>query len=114
MRNLQIQEGVSDMITVTRKLVSEEELTAKRVALARRYNIPNDCCDESAADLMSDFDAQKWLSLCDMLRAARQRRHDAPTSCDIPTSLRSIYGRKAPFQPDELENTIDTLMALAA
>ncbi len=101
------------MITVTRRLISEEELNARKDALAHRYNIPNDCCDESAADLMSDFDAQKWLALCDMLRAARRKRHDALTSCDIPHSLRSIYGRRAPYESQELENTPDSL-ALAA
>jgi hypothetical protein len=71
MRNRQIQEGVSDMITVTRRLISEEDATAKLGVLARRYNIPNGCYDESAADRMSDFDAQKWLSLCDQ-KAAQQ------------------------------------------
>jgi|GEM_PF-3365723 len=101
------------MITVKRKLLSEEEVTAKLVALARLHNIPKGCFDESAADQMSDFDAQKWLSLCDLLRAASRRSHDAPASCSIPSSLRSIYGKKAPFQPEELENTHDAL-ALAA
>jgi len=102
------------MITVTRRLLSEKDATAKLVALARRYGIPNGFYDESAADRMSDFDAQKWVSLCDMLRAARLRRHDAPVGCDIPRALRSIYGTKAPLHSEELENTPDTLIALAA
>jgi hypothetical protein len=93
MRHLQIEEGVSDMITVKRRLLSEEEVTAKLGALARLHNIPKGCYDESAADQMSDFDAQKWLSLCDLLRAARRRSHDAPASWSVPSSLRSIYGK---------------------
>jgi hypothetical protein len=99
MRNLQIQEGVSDMITVKRRLLSEAEVTAALAALARRYHLPNECYGESDADQMSDFDAQKWLSLCDLLKAARRR---------------SIYGMKAPFPSEELENSSDTLIELAA
>jgi hypothetical protein len=102
------------MITVTRRLISEEDAAAKLSLLSRRYDIPNGCYDESAADRMSDFDAQKWLSLCDLRRAAQRRRHNSPAACDIPDSLRSIYGMKAPFHSEELENTSDTLIALAA
>ena len=102
------------MITVKRRLLSEAEVTAALAALARRYHLPNECYGESDADQMSDFDAQRWLSLCDLLKTARQRRQDAPVVSDIPGSLRSIYGTKAPFRSEELENTPDTLIALAA
>ena len=102
------------MITVKRRLLSEAEVTAALAALARRYHLPNECYGESDADQMSDFDAQKWLSLFDLLKAARRRTPRAVTDCAIPYSLRSIYGMKAPFPSEELENSSDTLIELAA
>lgn len=102
------------MITVTRRILSEADVTAKLAELARRYDIPNYCYEEIAADEMSDFDAQKWVSLCEQLKSARSKRNAAPRDCDIPPSLRSIYGMKAPFHSEELENTADTLTELAA
>lgn len=102
------------MITVTRRLISEEDATAKLLVLARRYDIPNGRYDESVADRMSDFDAQKWLALCDLLKATRQRRPDPSSVCGIPHSVRSFYGMKAPFPSEELENSPDTLVELAA
>jgi hypothetical protein len=67
--------GEFDMITVTRMVVSEDELEQRLTKLAARYNLPNDYDEESAADQMSDFDAIKWLSLQDQLAAARRKRH---------------------------------------
>lgn len=104
------------MITVTikRSLLSETEVIAALASLADRYHIPNECYEETYADQMSDFDAQKWLSLCDQLKAAKQRTSRPVTDCAIPYSLRSIYGMKAPFRSEELENSPDTLIDLAA
>lgn len=101
------------MITVTRRLISEEDATAKLLVLARRYHIPDGCYDEPVADRMSDFDAQKWLSLCDLLKAAQRRNPDPSSACAVPYTLRSIYGMKAPFTV-VLENSPDTLVELAA
>lgn len=102
------------MITVKRSLLSEDEVKAGLAALARHYHIPKGCYEESAADQMSDFDAQKWLSLCDQLNAARQRSFSSAVDCAIPVSLRSIYGMKSPFYSRELENSEDSLIDLAA
>ncbi len=65
--------GVPDMITVTPNLLTDEELMERLDAIARRNHIPTGCYDESAAEHMSDFDAQKWVSLCDLLKTARNR-----------------------------------------
>ncbi len=102
------------MITVTPKLLTEEEVTARLAALAHRYQIPEGCYYDSAADRMSDFDALKWVSLCDLLKAAKKSRlQDAVDGFCIPVSLRSIYGMQDASQPEELENTGD-LTELAA
>lgn len=100
------------MITVTRKLLSEDEVVERLSVLASRYHISNSCYDESVADQMSDFDAQKWLSLCDQLKTARRRRL-AVTDSAVPAAVRSIYGM-APFQLEESEDTSSTLIELAA
>ncbi|MGA2851317.1 MAG: hypothetical protein ABSE46_20130 [Terracidiphilus sp.] len=100
------------MITVKRRLLSEVQVKGALDALANRYHLPNDCYDESDADQMSDFDAQKWLSLCDQLKSVRRRNPRVVNDCAIPYSLRSIYGTKAPSK--ELENSSDTLIELAA
>lgn len=100
------------MITVTREVLSEREVREKLAALARRYHLPETCCDESAADRMSDFDALKWLSLCDMLKTARRRRQDSSTDIRVPGTLRSIYGMSA-AAAEELENR-PSLIELAA
>jgi hypothetical protein len=113
---MQIQEGVSDMITVERKLLSDVEVLERLDALARRYRIESPCYDDFEVDQMSDFDAQKWVSLCDHLRAAKRRQHEYLAGCCVPYSLKSIYGGlTSPFQSDdELENTSDRLVELAA
>lgn len=102
------------MITVTRRVLSEDEVAARLAVLAVRYGIPSCFYEEIAADRMSDFDAQKWLSLCDLLKTSRRRRQEVFVDSEIPYSLRSIYGMKAPFPSEELENVSDTLIALAA
>jgi hypothetical protein len=61
------------MITVKRSLLSEDEVAARLDTLARRYSVPRDCYDDSAAHLMSHFDAMKWVSLCAQLEAAKRR-----------------------------------------
>jgi hypothetical protein len=94
------------MITVTPKLLTEEEVMERLIPLARRYHIPDGCYDHSAADRMSDFDALKWASLFDLLKAAKANRlQDACDDFCIPMSLRSIYGTQGASQPEELENT---------
>lgn len=103
------------MITVKRRLLTEEEAIEKLNSLARRYQVPSDFYEKSAADQMSDFDAQKWVSLCEQLKAARRRRSLGSNSCQIPSDLRSIYGgMKAPFRSEEPENTSDAYIKLAA
>ena len=103
------------MITVQRRILSEQEAVAKLAVLADRYRIQTDCYEKSAADQMSDFDAQKWLSLCEQVKAAKRRRYENPADCGVPSGLRSIYGGvKAPFRSEEPENTSDTLIKLAA
>jgi hypothetical protein len=113
-----IQEGVSDMITVKRNLLSEKEALERLDLLRRRYAIQSNSYEESAAGLMSDFDAQKWLSLCDQLKVARRRRSESSAGAAIPRSLRSIYmgylGGEASFSNEDLEDTSDKLIALAA
>lgn len=102
------------MITVTRRLLTENEVRERLVVLASRYNVPVSCCDESAADQMSDFDALKWLSLCDQLKSATRRRFDSFADCAVPATLRSIYGVGEPPLSEEWENTPDKLIELAA
>jgi hypothetical protein len=114
MRHLQIHKEYQMITTVTRRLLSEDELLAKMAALAARNNVPRNCYDESAADQMSDFDAQKWLSLCDLLRSVRRPPHRASVSSGIPSSLRSIYGTWGVEEQVELENSPDERLALAA
>lgn len=101
------------MITVTRKLLSEDEVRQELAALARRYSLPSDCCDETAADQMSDFDAMKWASLCGFLKAATRYSDSSSENC-VPLRLRSIYGMKAPFRSKALKNVSDKLTDLAA
>lgn len=102
------------MITVTPKLLTEGEVTARLDAIARRYQLPEGDYGEAAADQMSDFDALKWASLRDLLTAARENRmQDALGDFCIPGSLRSIYGMQDTSQSEELENTCD-LIELAA
>lgn len=101
------------MITVTRKLLTEEEVREKLSQLARRYQIPDGCYDESTTGQMSDFDAMKWVSYCDQLKTAQRRRRAAEN--DIPLGLRSIYGgMKNSFESKEPENASDRLSELAA
>jgi hypothetical protein len=63
---------------------------------------------------MSDFDALKWLSLCDQWKTARRRRRDLLAVCDVPATLLSVYGVGASFISDESENTSGTMIELAA
>ncbi len=102
------------MITVTQRFLTEEEVKEKLSLLASRYHIPDSCCDESAADQMSDFDAIKWLSLCDQLQSARRRHPDSSTGCAVPRSLRSIYRVGAHFRSEEWEESSGALIELAA
>jgi hypothetical protein len=59
---------------VTCRYLSKEDVLADLAVLATQYNVPNGCYDESAADQMSEFDALKWLSLCEFLKTARRRK----------------------------------------
>jgi hypothetical protein len=100
------------MITVTREVLSEKEVRERLAALAHRYSLPDACRDESASDQMSDFDALKWLSLCDMLKAAGRRRESSSADDRVPVAFRSIYGMSG-CNSEELENRF-SLIDLAA
>lgn len=103
------------MITVKRRLVSEEEVTSKLDALARRYHIPERCYDESSGEDMSEFDALKWQSLCSQLVALKRRDcKTASGGSPVPPRFRFIYGMRHGSQPRELENSCDNLSELAA
>jgi hypothetical protein len=104
----------SDMITVTRRLLSEEEILAKLAVFAQRYHISRMHYDESVASRMSEFDALKWMSLLDLLNAVKRGNgQDSSTNSNIPYSLRSIYGMYDASRSEELENTCE-LIELAA
>jgi hypothetical protein len=100
------------MITVTPKLLNEEDLIERLDVIARRNQVPEGCYEESVAEHMSDFDALKWVSLCDLLRAARDRSGPPVAEYCIPRMLRSMYGLQDASQ-EELENT-DDLTKVAA
>lgn len=99
------------MITVTPRILTEGEVMERLVVIARRYRLPEGCFDESMADHMSDFDALKWASLCDLLKVARESRLQELGGFCVPGMLRSKYGMQDHSQ--ELENTGD-LTELAA
>ncbi|HVC47486.1 MAG TPA: hypothetical protein VND90_09600 [Terracidiphilus sp.] len=103
------------MITVERKLLSNEEVLERLGTLARRYRIEKPRYEDYEADQMSDFDAQKWISLCDHLRAARRRQSELLAGSCVPLSLTSIYGgQKSPFRPEDPDSNCDKLIELAA
>jgi hypothetical protein len=102
------------VITVTRRLMSEDEVLERLHALANRYHMANSCFDEAAADHMSDFDALKWLSLCDQLKKATRGRSAFFVDCSVPAALRSIYGMETSFRLEESEDSSSTLIQLAA
>ena len=92
-----------------RSLVSDEEVTAKLDALARRYHLPASRYDKSIASKMSEFDALKWMSLCSKLDVLRRRRY--ASQIQIPSQFLDIYGCES---SERLENTCESLTELAA
>jgi hypothetical protein len=96
-----------------RRAVSVDEVMAKLGALARRYQIAGQAYDESASELMSEFDALKWVSLCAQ-RDALHQRETARRGHEIPSQFLGIYGTTVYSPTVSLENTYDGLNKLAA
>ncbi len=103
------------MIITKRRLVSVEEVNRMLDALARRYHIAGQSYDESSAELMSEFDALKWTSLCSQRDALRQRKNEPmPSEWEVPSRFLFIYETKDCSSLTSLENTNDGLYELAA
>jgi len=103
------------MIITKRRLVSVEEVTAMLDPLARRYRLPKNSYDESSAELMSEFDALKWTSLCSQRAALRQRETETvSTNWEVPSRFLFIYEAKESAPLTSREETKDGQYALAA
>jgi hypothetical protein len=97
-----------------RRVVSVGEATAKLDALARRYGIASPCYDESESELMSEFDALKWTSLCSQRIALEQRENENASRDWPPSIIWNLYGNKPSSTSMKLENTDDGQLSLAA
>jgi hypothetical protein len=96
-------------------MVSIQQVEGALDALAEEYSLQGHCYDELASQVMSEFDALKWVTLCSQRIALRQREIEAMSgnaSCvSVPSRFLGIYEEK---HPTELENVEDTLRELAA
>lgn len=104
------------MIITRRRVVSVDDATTKLNAIARRYDIANPRYEESEADSMSEFDALKWISLCEQ-RIALQQRENENASRDwpvVPSVFQGIYGTEHCLGSKPLENTEEGQLSLAA
>ncbi len=103
------------IVSTTRRVISVQQVEEALDALAREYNLRGHCYDELAGQVMSEFDALKWVTLCSQRIALRQREIEAMSSdawcVSVPSRFLGIYEEK---HPAELENVEDTLRELAA
>jgi hypothetical protein len=102
----------------TRNLGSVDDLTAELNMLARAYGIQGYSYDESAAQVMSEFDALRWVTLCAQRVALRHREYDAMCGdCEfpqVPSRFLGIYETKHSAEPVSLENAEESLSEIAA
>jgi hypothetical protein len=102
------------IFTTTRRIVSTKQAEAALEELARAYHIDGHCYEESAARLMSEFDALKWTTLCSQRDALQQREYDDRLGeWAVPPQFLDIYETKDYSEPVRLENT-DESLSLAA
>lgn len=98
----------------TRRIVSTEQADAAIEELERASEVDGPCYDESAVELMSEFDAMKWTTLCSQRRVLQQREYDHRLrEWAVPAQFLGIYETKAYSEPVRLENT-DESLSLAA
>jgi hypothetical protein len=103
------------IVTTTRRIVSTEQAKAALDELARTYQIDGHCYDESAARLMSEFDALKWTTLCSQHKALQQRECNGRFGeWEVPARILGIYETKYCSKPVWLANTDESLSELAA
>jgi hypothetical protein len=102
----------------TRNLGSVDDLTAELDVLAQAYGIQGYFYDESAAEVMSEFDSLRWITLCAQRAALRQREFETiGRDCgfpEVPSRFLGIYETKQSAEPVPLENTEESLSEIAA
>jgi hypothetical protein len=97
---------------------SVEQATKALDGLASTYGIQGHYYDESAASVMNEFDALKWVTLCSQRAALKQREDETVLKkwkfLEVPPRFLGIYETTYLCEPVSLENTDESLSELAA